>query len=77
MRGGLGRNIMSEGSLIQWSRMFKDGREMFTMKREVIGRPFVASDYLFQNVDQKNCERCRFKISENTCQFPQISLIVL
>jgi hypothetical protein len=32
-----GQNIMSEGTVRQWCRMFKDGRKMLTMKSEVVG----------------------------------------
>jgi hypothetical protein len=33
-----GQNLMSEGTVRQWCRMFKDGRKkMFTMKSEVVG----------------------------------------
>jgi hypothetical protein len=30
------KNIMSEGTVRQWSRMFKDGRQIFTMKSEMV-----------------------------------------
>jgi hypothetical protein len=33
-----GQNIMSEGTVRQWCRMFRDGQEMFMMKSEVVGR---------------------------------------
>jgi hypothetical protein len=36
-----------------------------------------VSDDLVQSVNQKNCERRRFTISELPCEFPQISSIVL
>jgi hypothetical protein len=55
-----GQNIMSEGTVGQCCRMFKDGRQMFTMKSEVVRTPSVMSDDLFQSVDQKICERRRF-----------------
>jgi hypothetical protein len=32
-----GQNVMSEGTVRQWCRMFKDGEQMFTMKSEVVG----------------------------------------
>jgi oligoribonuclease (3'-5' exoribonuclease) len=51
--------------------------EMFTMKCEVIGRPSIVSDDFVQGVDQKICGRRRFTISELSCEFPQISRIVL
>jgi hypothetical protein len=75
-----GQNLMSEGTVRQWRRMFKDGRineQMFTMKSEVIGWPSVVSDVLVQSVDQKIRERRRFTISELSCEFPQLSRTVL
>jgi hypothetical protein len=72
-----GRNIMSEGTVRQWRRMFEDGRKMFTLMSEVVGRPFIVNDDLVQSADQKICESLRFKISELLCEFPQISLPVL
>jgi hypothetical protein len=49
-----GQNLMSEGTVRQWRRMFKNGRTMLTMKSEVVGRTTVLSDDLVQRVDQKN-----------------------
>jgi hypothetical protein len=66
-----GQNLMNEGTVRQWCRMFKDGRRIFMMKSEVDGRPSVMSD------DKKNCERKRFTISEISCEFPQFSNTVL
>jgi hypothetical protein len=40
------------------------------------GRPSVVSDDLVQSVDQKNCDRWRFTISELSCEFPHISRTV-
>jgi hypothetical protein len=68
-----GLNVMPQGTVRCWCRMFKDGRtseQMFTMKSEVVGRPSVVSDDLVESVDQKICERRRFTISEHTCEFP-------
>jgi hypothetical protein len=53
------------------------GKQIFPTKSEVVGRPSVVSDDLFQSVGQKICERRRFTISEVFCEFPQISLTVL
>jgi hypothetical protein len=74
-----GQNTMSEGTLRQWCRMFKDewANKMFTMKSEVIGWPSVVSDDSVQTVDQKIYERQQFTISELSCEFPQISHAVL
>jgi hypothetical protein len=48
-----GQNVMSEGTVRQWLWMFEDGRTMFTMNSEVVGRPSVVSGDLDQSVDQK------------------------
>jgi hypothetical protein len=49
-----GQNITSEGSVRRWCKIFKDGRakKILTMKSEVVGRPLVVSDDLFQSVDK-------------------------
>jgi hypothetical protein len=65
-----GQNVTSEGTLGQWSRMFKDGRTN-VHDEEQSGRPSVVSDDLVQS------ERWRFIISEIFCVFPQISCTVL
>jgi hypothetical protein len=67
---------MSEGTVRQWCRIFKDGWT-YVHDEEPRGQPFVVSDDLVQNVDQKVCERRCFTISEFSCKFPQISHAVL
>jgi hypothetical protein len=32
-----GQNIMSEGTVRQWCRMFKGGEQIFMMKSKVVG----------------------------------------
>jgi hypothetical protein len=71
-----GQNIMSQGNIRQWCKMFKDERTN-VHDEERSGRPFVMSDDLIESVHQKFCERRRFSISELLCQFPQISCTVL
>jgi hypothetical protein len=71
-----GQNVMSEGAVRQWCGMFKDGRRNIHHE-EPSGRLSVVSDDLVQTVDQKNCEKWRFTISEFLCEFPQISCTVL
>jgi transposase len=63
------QNVMCEGTVRQWCRMFKDGRTN-VHDEERSGRPSVVSD------DQKICERRRFTISELLCEFAQISRTV-
>jgi transposase len=67
---------MSEGTVRQWYKMFKD-EWTNVHAEEQSGRPSVVSDDLVQSVDQKICERWSFKISELSCEFPQISHAVL
>jgi hypothetical protein len=71
-----GQNVMSEETVRQWSRMFKDGRTN-VHDEERSGRPSVVSDDLVQGVDQKISERRRFTVSEHSCKFPHISRTVL
>jgi hypothetical protein len=47
-----GKNIMSEGTVRQWCRMFKGGQTVFMMKNKMVGWPSVVSDDLIQSVDQ-------------------------
>jgi transposase len=67
-----GQNLMTEGTVRQWCRMFKDGRTN-VHDEERSGRPSVANDHLAQSVDQKICERRYFTISELSCESPQFS----
>jgi transposase len=71
-----GQNVMSEGTVRQWCRMFKhEPKNVHDKERS--GRPSAVSDDHVQGVDQKICERRRFTISEVSREFPQISLAVL
>jgi hypothetical protein len=56
-----GQNVISEGTVRQRCRMFKDGRTSIH-DEERSGRPSVVSDDLVQSVDQKICERLRFAV---------------
>jgi hypothetical protein len=71
-----GQNVMSEGTVRQWCRLFKAGRTN-VHDEELSGLPSVVSDDLVQSVDQKICERRRFKISKLSCEFPQVSHTLL
>jgi hypothetical protein len=46
------QNVMSEGTVRQWCRMFKDGRTN-VHDEERSGQPSVVCDDLVQSVDQK------------------------
>jgi hypothetical protein len=61
------QNVVSERTVRQWCIILKDGRQMFTMKGQVVGRPSVVSDDLVQS------ERRRFAISELSCEFSLFS----
>jgi hypothetical protein len=71
-----GQNVMSEGTVRQWCTMFKDVRTN-VHDEERSSCPSAVCDDLGQSVDQKVCERRCFKISEVSCEFPQISRTVL
>jgi hypothetical protein len=71
-----GQNIMSEGTVRQWCRMFNDGRTD-VHDEERSGSSSVMSDNLVQSVDQKIIERRCFTMSELPCEFPQIPCTVL
>jgi hypothetical protein len=51
-----GKNVLSEGTVRQWCRMFKDGQTN-VHDEERSGWPSVVSDDLVQNVDHNICER--------------------
>jgi hypothetical protein len=53
------------------------GKQIFTMKSQVVGWPSVVSGDFVQCVDQKIYEKQPFRISEISCKFPQISQPVL
>jgi hypothetical protein len=73
---GHDQNVMSEGTVRQWRRMFTDGRTN-VKDEERSCRSSVVSDGLVQTVDQKICERRRFTNSELPCEFLQTSRTVL
>jgi hypothetical protein len=59
-----GQNVMSEGTVTQWCRLFKDGRINVHNEEWVVSQPSLVSDDLVQSVDQKSCERWCFTILE-------------
>jgi hypothetical protein len=65
-----GQTVMSEGTVRQWCRMFKDGRTNVPVE-ERSGRPSMSD--LVRSVNQKICGRRRFTISELSCEFRHIS----
>jgi hypothetical protein len=71
-----GQNVMSEGTIRQWRRLFKDGQTNVHDEEWSVWLS-VVSDDLVQSVDQKICERQCFTISERSYVFPQILPILL
>jgi hypothetical protein len=71
-----GQNVMSEGTVIQWCRMFKNGHTN-VHDEDWSGQPSVVSDDLVESVDQKICEIRRLTISELLCGFPELPYILL
>jgi hypothetical protein len=71
-----GQNVMNEGTVRQWCRMFKDGRTDI-YDEELCGQPSVVSDDLVHSVDQKLRGTWCFTISELWCEFPQILCTLL
>jgi hypothetical protein len=70
------QNIMSEVTVRQWYRLFKDGlTDVHDEERS--DWPSLVRDDLVQSVDQNICEKRRFTISERSYEFPQISSTVL
>jgi hypothetical protein len=67
-----GQNVMSEGAVRQWCRMFRDGQTN-VCDIEHSGQPPAVSDDYVQNVDQKICRRECLTMSELSCEFLQIS----
>jgi hypothetical protein len=70
------QNIMRQETVRQWCRMFKDVRTN-VHNEKWSGRPSVMGDDLVQSADQKINERWCFTISELSCEYPQISHMVL
>jgi hypothetical protein len=71
-----GQNVMSEGTVRQWCRMFKDGQiNVHDEQRNV--RPPVEGDYLCSNSWPKICEIRRFTILEFSCESPEFSRTLL
>jgi hypothetical protein len=73
-----GQNVMSEGNVKQWCRVLIDGgEEMFMMKSKVVSWRSTMSDDLILSFDHKICKRQHFTTLELSCEFPQISHVVL
>jgi hypothetical protein len=65
-----GQNVMSEGTVRQWCRMFKEGRTNVHVVERSDGPSVVSYDLV-------PTERRLFTISELSCRFKKISLTIL
>ncbi|KAG8222726.1 hypothetical protein J437_LFUL008121 [Ladona fulva] len=63
-----GPNVMSEGVVHEWVRLFKSGRENIH-DEERSGRPSLVTDELIQKIDGKVPENRRFTILELSDEF--------
>jgi len=71
-----GDNVMSDGMVRKWVRMFNEGRE--NEHDEVwSGRPSLVNDDLVYTVNERVCDDRCFTISDLSLLFPQISRILL
>jgi hypothetical protein len=72
-----GQNVVNEGTSRQWCRIFRDGQvnkcSRWRMKWSAICSEWWACSKCWQKI----CERWCFTITELSCEFPQISHIVL
>jgi hypothetical protein len=66
------QNVMREGVVRQWCRMFKDGQTNVHNEE----RSGHLSNDLVRSVDQKLYERWCFTISELSCEFPHIYTVL-
>jgi len=67
-----GGNAMSDGMVRKWFRMFNEGRENVHDEARS-GRPSLVNDDLARNVNERVRDDRRFKISDLSQHFPQIS----
>ena len=71
-----GPDVMSEGGVRQWCRMFKNGRTN-VHDEERSGRPSIVNADLIRLVDERVRADRRFTISQICESFPQISRTLL
>jgi len=71
-----GDNVMSDGMVRKWVRMFNEGRENVHDEAR-IGRPSLMNDDLVRKVNERVRDGRRFIISDLSLQFPQISRTLL
>jgi len=71
-----GDNVMSDGMVRKWVRMFNEGREN-VHDEAWSGRPFLVNDDLVHKFNKSVCDERHFTISDLSLQFPQISRTLL
>ena len=67
-----GDNVMSDGMVRKWVRMFNEGRENVHDEARS-GRPSLVNDDLVRKVNERVREDRRFTISDPSLHFSQIS----
>ena len=71
-----GDNVMSDGMVRKWVRMFNEGREnVYDEARS--GLPSLVNDDLVPKVNERTRDDRRFTISDLSPHFPQISRTLL
>jgi len=71
-----GDNVISDGKVRKWVRMFSEGRE--NMHDEVQnGHPSLVNDDLVHKVNERVHDDKRFTVSDLSLYFPQISRTLL
>jgi len=69
-------NVMSDGMVRKWVRMFNEGRANVHDEARS-GRPSLVNDGLVRKVNERVHEDRHFTISDLSLHFPQISRILL
>ena len=69
-------NVMSDGMVGKWVRMFKEGRENAQDELRS-GRPSLVNDDLVCKVKERARDDKRFTISDVSLHFPHISRTLL
>jgi len=71
-----GDNVMCDGMVRKWVRMFNEGRENVHDEARS-GRPCLVNNDLVFKVNERVRDDTRFTISDLSLHFPQISRTVL
>ena len=71
-----GENVMTDGMVRKWVRMFNEGRENVHDEARS-GRPSLVNDDLVRKVNERVRDDRRFTISDLSLHFPQISRTLL